>query len=136
MNENNQLPINDMSSSINNSTHAYCFIKVSCFSSLSGFKLLIDLFNGMDNAKCIIDPPILYFFSYVYHLNLIWIQILVFFQVKMKKTLNNYYSCIGFFLILAPLVLNINSDSFGFICFLHIMSSKIEHCFSFKEWTI
>ncbi len=62
MNENNQLPINDMSSSTNNSTHAYCFIKVSRLSSLSGLKLLIDLFNGMDNVECIVDPPILYIF--------------------------------------------------------------------------
>jgi hypothetical protein len=60
LNENIRLPINDGSSNINNFTCAYFFIKTSRLSSSSALKSLIDLFNGMDNAKCIVNPPILY----------------------------------------------------------------------------
>jgi hypothetical protein len=31
-----------------------------CPSSSNGLKSLIDLFNGMDNVDCIVDPPKLY----------------------------------------------------------------------------
>jgi hypothetical protein len=56
MNENIQLPINDISSNINYFNYVYFLIKTSHVSSPSGLKSLIDLFNGMVNPKCIVDP--------------------------------------------------------------------------------
>jgi hypothetical protein len=50
LNENIRLPINDVSSNIDNFTCAYFFIKTSRLSLSSGLKSWIDLFNGMDNA--------------------------------------------------------------------------------------
>ncbi len=59
MNENNQLLINDISPNTNNFNYVDHFIKSSRLSSLSGLKLT-DLFNGMANPECIVDPLILY----------------------------------------------------------------------------
>ncbi len=53
MNENIQLLINDISSNTNIFNIVYYLIKESHLSSLS------DLFNGMANPKCIINPPLL-----------------------------------------------------------------------------
>jgi len=60
LNENIRLPINDVSSNINNFTCAFFIIKTSRLSSSSALKSLIDLFNGMDNDECIVNPPVLY----------------------------------------------------------------------------
>jgi hypothetical protein len=59
MNGNIRLPINDISSNINNFNCIYCFTKTLCLSSLSDIKSLIDLFNGIDYPKCSVDPLIL-----------------------------------------------------------------------------
>jgi hypothetical protein len=66
MNENIQLLINDVSSNTKHFNCVYCFAKSSHLSSISGLKSLIDLFNGIDNPWCSVDPLILYATFHVY----------------------------------------------------------------------
>ncbi len=49
----------------------YCFAKSSHLSSINGLKSLIDLFNGIDNPECSVDPLILYATFHVYAIFLV-----------------------------------------------------------------